>query len=168
MTLETVLCANCGEPFKVIVGNGIKRSRRCPKCRVKEAMRKLNAKRENRTDGRKRDGNYGKLPKEWKQRPRPNKCEVCGRSGGTVLDHIVPRRLAIQHGDPDVAVNTIALGKRCSCHGSKGILERAMLKGDWFTVTQEFLRLQWPRERTVAAFKHFKFDFALEKFWPKV
>ena len=65
MTLETVLCANCGEPFKVIVGNGIKRSRRCPKCRDKEATRKLDAKRGIRKPVRRQRKVKDRLSVDW-------------------------------------------------------------------------------------------------------
>lgn len=78
-------------------------------------------------------------------------------------EHIVPRRLARLHGDPDDPRNLIWVVP--SINGQKARLEQAMLKGDWLTVTSEFRRLAYDRDRTLAALRLYGLHFAVERMW---
>lgn len=151
-------CKTCGKPMVTAVRNGIRAKRKCPSCSPAKPKCR-------RADKRIRTGSYGKLPKGWKGLERPKQCDLCPYVGDTLIHHLVPRRLALEHGDPDVRLNQMHLGRKCPCHGRMNRLERAILSADWVTASREFDAMQMPRERVLAAFDYYGLAYGLKRIW---
>lgn len=121
-------------------------------------------KQERRRERNARPGEYGRIER-WNAKraecPEPigTKCAVA-ECGGVVVatDHIVPRRLAMAHGDPEHGSNQMGL---CARHHAfkTSVVEPLIFRARWVEAFRKFSAFGWPMERVREAFKLFGFNF---------
>jgi hypothetical protein len=124
--------------------------------------RVLKRRRERLKRRTKRDGAWARSRTWRKDRLAllTRRCEVSGRlfrkGEKKHLDHILPFRLAVLHGDPDLRANLICIS--AEIHAVKShVIEPLILRGDWVGAVASFRRNGWPMNRVVEAFKLYGF-----------
>lgn len=119
---------------------------------------------------------YPKIP--LRVRTGKIKCEMCSveyTHKTTIVDdvrvlpiseqrhHIIPRRMAVRHGDPDLLINILSC---CSpCHGMAKRVDQAILVNDWIgaVIVARVIHMPLDRLRDAASAYGFYIDNLVEK-----
>lgn len=110
---------------------------------------------------------------ELKVRTGKTCCEICGLVytskssvvGGVVVPpvresrhHLIPRRLAVKHGEPDHQDNILSVDAKC--HGQCKAVDNLILRGDWVGAVLAARVIHLPLERLQAAAARYGFDIS--------
>lgn len=176
-------CIDCPAKIEIRAPEGAKPPRRwrCNWCKRKRSIARQKARTAKRALLTDRSNPYPET--DWKTNRKGSLnpyCQCCGLAyvkkafilGGVLqerrregIHHIIPKRMAVKFGNPDVTINLLSACD--SCHGSLKALDNLILRNDWLGAVAEARRLgsvRYPQfdgdvvTRLQAAAAHFGFD----------